>query len=250
MKWGLAMCILPTYIFFIRRQFPKLTRKLEFLLLAEILSIPTLIVLVLTRGGYESLRWVPRLLSWIFNCQLKYSGTLVKDKNVIFIVNHQSGMDVWPYLDFIPQHGTALAKQSLRWQLGPLSLVFQWLGLIFINRRDKAQCSQVLDEIEANLKQNEKLFSILIFPEGTRGNGLSLLPFKLGAFKLALKSGTPIQPIVIGSYQNAIETVPIEILEPIQMKIPIPNPTNEEADVLANQCRALMSKTYDKLNKA
>ena len=105
-----------------------------------------------------------------------------------------------------------MAKQSLRWQLGPLSLVFQWLGLIFINRRDKAQCYQVLDQIEANLKQNEKLFSILIFPEGTRGNGLSLLPFKLGAFKLALKSGTPIQPIVIGSYQNAIETVPIEIL--------------------------------------
>ena len=95
MKWGLAVCILPTYIFFIRRQFPKLTRKLEFLLLAEILSIPTLIVLVLTRGGYESLRWVPRLLSWIFNCQLKYSGTIVKNKNVIFIVNHQSGMDVW-----------------------------------------------------------------------------------------------------------------------------------------------------------
>merc|ERR1711990_51635 len=94
MKWGLAMCILPTYIFFIRRQFPKLTRKLEFLLLAEILSIPTLIVLVLTRGGYELLRWVPRLLSWIFNCQLKYSGTIVKNKNVIFIVNHQSGMDV------------------------------------------------------------------------------------------------------------------------------------------------------------
>ena len=105
-----------------------------------------------------------------------------------------------------------MAKQSLRWQLGPLSLVFQWLGLIFINRRDKSQCSHVLDQIEKNLKQNKKLFSILIFPEGTRGNGLSLLPFKLGAFKLALKSGTPIQPIVIGSYQNAVESVPIEIL--------------------------------------
>ena len=140
--------------------------------------------------------------------------------------------------------------------------------MIFINRRDKAQCSQILDQIETNLKQNKKLFSILIFPEGTRGNGLSLLPFKLGAFKLALKSGTPIQPIVIGSYQNATESVPIEILgkfatyfrillyyssyilEPIEMKRPIPNPTNEEANVLANQCRALMSKTYDNLNKA
>ena len=137
--------------------------------------------------------------------------------------------------------------------------------MIFINRRDKVQCSQILDQIETNLKQHKKLFSILIFPEGTRGNGLSLLPFKLGAFKLALKSGTPIQPIVIGSYQNATESVPIEILgkfvhifpdissyilEPIEMKTPIPNPTNEKANVLANQCRALMSKTYDKLNKA
>ena len=36
-------------------------------------------------------------------------------------------------------------------------------------------------------------------------------------------------------------------LEPIQMKNPNPCPTNEEADMLANQCRALMNETYVKL---
>jgi len=247
MKWGLAMCILPTYLFIIRRQFPKLTRKIEFLILAEILSIPVLIILVFGGGGYGSLRWVPRLLSRIFNCELKYSGNLIRDENVIFIANHQSGMDVWPYLDCIPLHGTALAKHTLRWQLGPLSLVFQWLGLIFINRRDKVQCSNVLAQVETRLK-NEKLFSILIFPEGTRGNGRTLLPFKLGAFRLALQSGVKIQPIVIGSYQNAVQTVPIKILDPIEMNKPNPNPTNQEADDLANHCRSLMSEAFDKLN--
>ena len=113
MKWGVALCVLPTYVFFIRRQFPKLTRKLEFLLLAEILSIPTLIVLVLTRGGYESLRWVPRLLSLIFNCQLKYSGTIIQDKNVIYVVNHQSGMDVWSGLEKIFDQLTTLCINDI-----------------------------------------------------------------------------------------------------------------------------------------
>lgn len=39
-----------------------------------------------------------------------------------------------------------------------------------------------------------------MFPEGTRHGGETLLPFKKGAFHLAIASQTPIQPVVVSRY--------------------------------------------------
>ena len=49
--------------------------------------------------------------------------------------------------------------------------------------------------------------SICIFPEGTRNKGeeLSLLPFKEGAFKIATKTGCPIVPISMNNTAEIFE---------------------------------------------
>lgn len=39
-----------------------------------------------------------------------------------------------------------------------------------------------------------------MFPEGTRNTTGKLLPFKKGAFHLAIASGCPIQPVVVSRY--------------------------------------------------
>lgn len=39
-----------------------------------------------------------------------------------------------------------------------------------------------------------------MFPEGTRGNGVELLPFKKGAFHVAVNTQCPIQPVVVSKY--------------------------------------------------
>lgn len=41
---------------------------------------------------------------------------------------------------------------------------------------------------------------VLMFPEGTRHGGDELLPFKKGAFHLAIASKCPIQPVVVSNY--------------------------------------------------
>ena len=39
-----------------------------------------------------------------------------------------------------------------------------------------------------------------MFPEGTRNGSANLLPFKKGAFHVAIASQTPIQPIIVSRY--------------------------------------------------
>jgi 1-acyl-sn-glycerol-3-phosphate acyltransferase len=65
--------------------------------------------------------------------------------------------------------------------------------------------------------------SVIIFPEGTRSPTDQLLPFKDGAFRLAIEAGVPILPLAIYGTRNAIArhdwrihpaTAVVEVLEP------------------------------------
>lgn len=47
--------------------------------------------------------------------------------------------------------------------------------------------------------------SVMIFPEGTRSTGSEMLPFKDGAFRLAIDAGVPILPIAVRGTRNAIQ---------------------------------------------
>ena len=49
-----------------------------------------------------------------------------------------------------------------------------------------------------------KRVSVMIFPEGTRSPTDDLLPFKDGAFKLAIEAGAPILPIAIAGTRNCM----------------------------------------------
>lgn len=43
---------------------------------------------------------------------------------------------------------------------------------------------------------------LLLFPEGTRHSGDKLLPFRKGAFHVAMDAEAPIQPVVVSKYHH------------------------------------------------
>jgi 1-acyl-sn-glycerol-3-phosphate acyltransferase len=49
-----------------------------------------------------------------------------------------------------------------------------------------------------------KKVSVMIFPEGTRSPTEELLPFKDGAFKLAIEAGAPILPIAVAGTRDCM----------------------------------------------
>ena len=85
----------------------------------------------------------------------------------------------------------------------------------------------------------------MIAPEGTRSPTPRLLPFKKGAFHLAMQAGVPMVPVVI---RNAGEIMPAHsmILTPgtVQVRVLAPVPTDDwTADNLDEQV-ALVEKLY------
>ena len=73
-------------------------------------------------------------------------------------------------------------------------------GTVFIDRSNRTTAMKAFEGAAEEMR--EKRQSVFIFPEGTRSNAEEpmLLPFKKGAFHLAIQAKVPIVPIVSACY--------------------------------------------------
>ena len=67
--------------------------------------------------------------------------------------------------------------------------------------------SRCLTTFRRSIEKLQDGYSLVIFPEGTRNKGeeLTMLPFKEGAFKIATKTGCPIVPISMNNTAEIFE---------------------------------------------
>ena len=140
----------------------------------------------------------------------------------IYVVNHQSVYDVPALADLYPSDTVVIGKKELR------SIpIFGWLytvtGNVLIDRTNNPSAVGRLREAEEAVLTRR--VSVWIFPEGTRATTPGrLLPFKRGAFHMAVATGAPLVPIVMQPIQGIFDlkrrrivpaTVEIRVLEPI-----------------------------------
>ena len=91
-----------------------------------------------------------------------------------------------------------MAKRELQWS--PLGPWMYMSGAIFIDRGNSTNAHQSLEAAGEEMKREG--ISLMMYPEGTRHNEEmpTLLPFKKGAFHLAIQAGLPVTPIVCENY--------------------------------------------------
>ena len=111
----------------------------------------------------------------------------------VYLVNHQSLFDIPAVLLAVQGPFRMVAKQSL-FRIPIFGWALAAAGFVSVDRGDKASARQSFAAAEQRLRSGG---SILLFPEGTRSNGETLLPFKRGGFLLALRTGLPIVPLGI-----------------------------------------------------
>lgn len=168
--------------------------------------------------------------------------------NSVYISNHQSVYDFVTAPGMLRPRTVSLGKKDLLWI--PFFGQLYWItGNILINRENKSQARDTIKQVAEAIHQRD--LSVWVYPEGTRSKGRGLLPFKTGAFRMAIEAGVPITPMCVSTTHNKINlnrrdngVVISEMLEPIDVsgyKI-------EDARKLAEHCHTLMASKIKELD--
>ncbi|NXW18445.1 PLCA acyltransferase, partial [Circaetus pectoralis] len=138
-------------------------------------------------------------LNYIFGLKIMVKGkeNLRTKKPFILMLNDQTSLDIMVMMEVLPSCCVPIAKKEILC-MGTFSLACWLSGLIFIDHKKREESITTLIEVAHSLHKEN--FRVLIFPEGTCSHGSSMLPFKHGAFQLAVKAQVPIIPVVISSY--------------------------------------------------
>jgi 1-acyl-sn-glycerol-3-phosphate acyltransferase len=117
----------------------------------------------------------------------------------VVVSNHVSHLDSF-LISSLPWEMKWLGKRSL-YRI-PFVGWNMWLtGDIPVIRGNSSSVAAAMQKCGAYLRQD---VPVCIFPEGTRATGGELLPFKDGAFRLAIENGADILPLAVAGTQQGL----------------------------------------------
>jgi lysophosphatidate acyltransferase len=122
----------------------------------------------------------------------------------IFIGNHQTELDVLMLGCIFPKYCSVTAKSSLR-RTPFLGWFMALSGTVFIDRQNSSSAREAMVGAADEIRRKRQ--SVYMFPEGTRSyyKEPGLLPFKKGAFHLAVQAKVPIVPVVVANYAHVLD---------------------------------------------
>jgi len=143
-------------------------------------------------------RSVARLsLLWHFRAVPPYPPRL--DGPFVVVSNHESNLDAF-LISFLPYEMKWLAKDSL-FKVPFIGWSMALAGDIPVVRGKGASVDRAMGRCRQLLAQGMPVF---LFPEGTRAHSEAMLPFKDGAFRLALEAGCPVLPLAVAGTSRGL----------------------------------------------
>lgn len=122
-----------------------------------------------------------------------------RPSNTVVVSNHQSQAD--PFLiSNLPWEMKWLGKKVL-FQIPFIGWSMHLAGDIPIDRGNKNSAKESMERCGKYLQSG---MPVMIFPEGTRSRDQQLLPFKVGAFRLAIDNGSDILPLAVSGTHTAL----------------------------------------------
>ena len=162
-----------------------------------------------------------RSLNWAAGLRIRMHGAESLDsvRGAVFIANHVSWFDIFALAAEVPWC-TFVAKSELR-RIPLFGFAAECVGIVFLDRDNR---KQAFESYKVAAKEVQRGRSIVVCPEGTRGNDYHLRPFKKGPFVLAIAAQAPIIPTIVygarevmrkGSFAVHSGTVDLHFLPPV-----------------------------------
>jgi 1-acyl-sn-glycerol-3-phosphate acyltransferase len=195
-----------------------------------------------------------RVAFWLAGIRIVVEGREhIIDRPAIYCVNHASNVEP-PILFLVLQplmpDLVILYKAELR-KLPILGTGFDLVGFVPVERGNRDQSAQALDTSVERLAAGK---SFLVFPEGTRSRTGALLPFKKGAFLVALRAQVPIVPVAIAGAREAMRKGS-PLIYPVTVRVKLGPPIEtrglglDERDELIDSVRGAVARMLDDIRR-
>jgi 1-acyl-sn-glycerol-3-phosphate acyltransferase len=223
------------------------------LLWFPVLLVMRLVTLPFDRGayaaGYIFRRIGPAMASLNPLWRFRYSGALPADprKPYVVVSNHESFADIL-LISHLPWEMKWLSKAEL-FRIPIMGWMMWLVGDIPVKRGFGPSAVEAMQRCRQMLQRR---VSVMIFPEGTRSRTAELLPFKDGAFRLAVEAGVPILPLALSGTRTALpksdwrfgrSVAEVRVLEPVDTA----GMTLDDVPALKARVRASIVQARDRL---
>lgn len=178
--------------------------------------------------------------------RVEVSGREKLDPNqtYIFTPNHQSLIEVPLWVGYLERNIAYLGKKEV-FKYPIFGHGIRLVGVVPVDRRNSPAAVESAKLATENLKRGK---SYVVYPEGTRSKDGGLLPFKKGAFMMAIDAHVPIVPITISGATRIMPKGEIKIF-PSTVHVTIHDPLNTDGYSKENIAE-LIAKTREKIFSA
>ena len=190
------------------------------------------------------------LIRVLTGSQARWYGCPPKSEQRIYFANHQSHADLVLIWAALPRDLRAVTRPIAARDYWTKTPFRQWIttrvfNAVYVSRERSAN----EDPLEPLIEALGRGDSIILFPEGTRGNAEEPQPFKAGLFNLALRfPQVVLVPTWINNVQRVMpkgEVVPVPVLCSVTFGAPVRVEQGEVRRVFLDRARAAVLALRD-----
>jgi 1-acyl-sn-glycerol-3-phosphate acyltransferase len=183
--------------------------------------------------------WLARHREWVYPWALwggrqwlRLSGMKVEvrgrerldpQRTYVFISNHRSYLDTATLFCYVGRRIGVLAKKELL----KVPILGYGMGYVNVMAIDRSNRERAIETVQAATERIRSGVSFAVFAEGTRARPGQLLPFKKGAFYMAIEAGVAVVPVAMkntdrlmgkGTGRAQTGTIEMVLLPPVETK--------------------------------
>jgi 1-acyl-sn-glycerol-3-phosphate acyltransferase len=141
-------------------------------------------------------QWARHMLQ-ILGVELHVMGAVPKGGPLLLVSNHVSWLDILVINAVRPAR--FVSKADVRhWPL--VGELITAAGTLYIEREKRRDAMRVVHRMADSLREGDV---VAVFPEGTTGSGLDVLPFHANLLQAAISTDSPVKPVALTYLDSA-----------------------------------------------
>ncbi len=163
---------------------------------------------------------------WAARCPVRLEmepGAKLPEGGFVYASNHQGVLDILALFVALQERPFVFAAKRVLFNVPFVGWYLRAAGYIEVDRGNHARAVAAMQAAAVRVRNG---LVVTVYPEGTRSEDGSVLPFKKGAFHLALEAQVPVVPVAVEGAQKAMRKNTVRLYgHSIRVRVGAPIPT-------------------------